>query len=150
MRVSSHLHRFGGPEPRRCDAGCGKGSFLVPPVSALVGVYGERCPEKSGLQWVMGIHIRWWIVVSSGGEVPLESPAALCFLEEGVEAVQRKNFHFLLLQFWQGTASGGIHGDNPLLDCAVAGGGDHLVDIAHSLNAETFGLAAGFDAVHTA
>ena len=89
----------------------------------------------------------------AGGEVnivQIEHPAALCFFEECVKAVQRKNFHFLLLQLRKSAAFGGIHGDDPLLHRTVAGGGDHLVDVPDRFDAEVLGLAAGFDAVHPA
>ena len=89
----------------------------------------------------------------AGGEVnivQIEHPAALCFFEECVKAVQRKNFHFLLLQLRESADFGGIHGDDPLLHHTVAGGGDHLIDIANRFDAEALGFAASSNTVYPA
>ena len=65
--------------------------------------------------------------------VQLEYPALLGFPQEGRQLLYRKGLHLLVLQLRQGTAFGGIGGNQSLLLCQLHGRGDDLVDVPHGL-----------------
>ena len=86
---------------------------------------------------------------SASGSVHLEHATLFCLSKERGQLLHRESFHLSVLQFGQGTALGGIGGDDFLLFCQLHGRGDDLVDVPHRLGTEALGLVFAFDPVNS-